>query len=687
MGFVTNQDPDKPKSNLTDAEQRGKGWILEAIRQQKIFVTTADKGGATLILDYSTVMETVGAELNKPTKFTKLETSVETKMVHTQQKVKDTVLKHHELNTITEEEKKRITGINANGNMIHAPELRPSVPCAYPLYKVHKLTQEQIEAKMVPPVRLVHATKGGPLYRLEKFVSPYVTEISRKYCKEEFLLDTPDLISHIGNYNKDSLKNPRVNLLLFTLDVAALYPSIRPELALTALQDALNSDTTHQTELKSAIHEFTDLILSESFVTYQGEGYINKEGIPTGNCISRQVADVTMHWVLFKQIKNKMKNWSLIKLWKRFIDDIFGVWTGTVRQFNMFVELLIKLAEPFGIRFADQQIGKSVNFLDLTLYLDPDNQIQHKLYRKETDARNYLRTDSFHPQHVFNSVAFSQMICVIERNSQDHTCVEDLTELKKDLARCGHNREKLEETEPQAVSRVLENSGPGRPSRENENKEQSNLVFSVQHFQDNKELKKLIHDLEPDIKRLCGEIRIIFATRKHPSTGNRIVKNRQLGHPKTDLNTKTSQKCFSRGCKTCPVLYDFDTKITVNGLELQLDRSTTCKDQHVIYVAQCQLCNKEKGREDTYFGQTLTPFHTRLNRHRHKFKIDESRTYEHSALSMHCYIEHSDHFDFDIFKFGIVKKVQPSLLDREESRFCTKFKTNVWGLNRMEIKR
>ena len=72
MGFVTNQDPDKPKSNLTDAEQRGKGWILEAIRQQKIFVTTADKGGATLILDYSTVMETVGAELNKPTKFTKL---------------------------------------------------------------------------------------------------------------------------------------------------------------------------------------------------------------------------------------------------------------------------------------------------------------------------------------------------------------------------------------------------------------------------------------------------------------------------------------------------------------------------------------------------------------------------------------------------------------------------------------
>ena len=135
------------------------------------------------------------------------------------------------------------------------------------------------------------------------------------------------------------------------------------------------------------------------------------------------------------------------------------------------------------------------------------------------------------------------------------------------------------------------------------------------------------------------------------------------------------------------MLYNFDTRIVVNGLELKLDRTLTCKDKHVIYVAQCQLCNQEEGREDTYFGQTLTPFHTRLNGHRHKFTIDDRKLYEHSALSMHCYNEHRDNFSFDTFKFGIVKKTKPILLDREESRFCTKFKTNVWGLNRMEIKR
>ena len=317
--------------------------------------------------------------------------------------------------------------------------------------------------------------------------------------------------------------------------------------------------------------------------------------------------------------------------------------------------------------------------------MDSENQIQYKLFRKETDARNYLRTDSFHPHHVFDSVAFSQMIRIIERNSQDHTCVEDLGELKEDLARCGHNSDKLEEIEPKAVQRsiVIENSG--NPTRHTEDKTQQSLVFSVQHSLDNIGLKKLVKELNPDIKRLCGDVRIVFATRKHPSIGNTLVKNRKLGQLENlDVG---QQRCNGPGCKTCPVLFDKDSKIMVNNIELVLDRTLTCKDKHVIYVAQCQLCCTQNGREDTYFGQTLTPFHIRLNGHRSKFILDDRKIYEHSALSMHCYIEHKNDLNFETFRFGIVKRTKPILLDREESRFCSKFKTNVWGLNRMEIKR
>ena len=142
------------------------------------------------------------------------------------------------------------------------------------------------------------------------------------------------------------------------------------------------------------------------------------------------------------------------------------------------------------------------------------------------------------------------MIRIIERNSQDHTCAEDLNELKEDLTRCGHNSDKLEEIEPKAVLRALENTEGA--NRATESKKQDSLVFSIQHSRDNIELKKLIRDLESDIKKICRDIRIIFAIRKHPSIGNRIVKNRQLGkhHPSENI-TKSAMVLDAKLVRCC----------------------------------------------------------------------------------------------------------------------------------------
>ena len=121
------------------------------------------------------------------------------------------------------------------------------------------------------------------------------------------------------------------------------------------------------------------------------------QGIPTGNCISRQIADCFMHWLMFKQLMDHLPLWKLIKFWRRFIDDILGRWYGTVRQFHMFIQNLNRLAAPFGIRFGDHQIGREVTFLDTKLYLDAEGTIQYRLYRKETDARLFLKPTSHHP--------------------------------------------------------------------------------------------------------------------------------------------------------------------------------------------------------------------------------------------------------------------------------------------------
>ena len=100
-----------------------------------------------------------------------------------------------------------------------------------------------------------------------------------------------------------------------------------------------------------------------------------------------------------------------------------------------------------------------------------------------------------------------------------------------------------------------------------------------------------------------------------------------------------------------------------------------------IYIAICKLCDKS----NSYIGQTVTAVNTRFNGHRGSFKIDDNKTYEKSALSEHCYDYHRDSFDLSYFKIGIVKTCSSANLDRAEDSMIIKYRTNIWGLNRMKV--
>lgn len=637
-------------------------------------------------------MDCVKKELANENNFSLSPLSADDKLKEVKNSVNNAVLDARTKGQVSEDDKVKITGLNENDNPMHSHVFKPVTPYVYPLFKYHKLSPDEIAARKVPPIRLVHATREGPLYRLEKYVSPYLTTVSRDYCSDEFLLDTPHLLSNIKQTNEKRITAKfGNNINLFCLDVIALYPSINPEMALNALKICLDITTKIADQgRKDVIHSFTDLIFKNSYVTFQDKVYTSKNGIPTGNCVSRQIADVYLHWLLFTVIKPQMETlWALILFWKRFIDDIIGLWVGSKRQFECFVTKLNHLAKPFGIQFGDSQFGRSVNYLDVTLSLDDSNNIEYRLFKKETDARLFLKTDSYHPAHVFKSVVFSQMIRVIQRNSRDDTCVEDLEELKGDLRRSGHGDALLESKEPEAVLRAIENDlydgnrAPATPDNK--------LVFSVKYFDEVRELKQLINGVRGDIQQLCGDTQVTFALRKQPSIGNRVVRNRKLSDVQAvrQGNGPISQKCGGKGCLTCPFLFNSDDVIRVNGTEIRLDFSLNCKDSSIIYLAQCQICSSSPIalKEDTYFGQTVTPMHVRMNGHRGKFKIDENLLFEQSALSMHCYLAHRSQFDMKHFKLGIVKKVRPMELDREEDMFINRFRTNIFGLNRIVVVR
>ena len=178
---------------------------------------------------------------------------------------------------------------------------------------------------------------------IKKWLSPYLTDISRQYCKDEFIKDTDEFLECINALNLEQAaipKTQRQNFKLATLDVAALYPSIRTTVALDALEVVFSIDTTTGIKFKEALINFSKLLFEKSYVKYKDKCYQPLVGIPTGGCNSRQTADCLLHY-LVEKVKGDILTWNLLKLFKRFIDDIFTLWLGTRTNCVEHVEFLL----------------------------------------------------------------------------------------------------------------------------------------------------------------------------------------------------------------------------------------------------------------------------------------------------------------------------------------------------------
>eukprot|EP00116_Pleurobrachia_bachei_P000265 sb/3460527/ len=216
-----------------------------------------------------------------------------------------------------------------------------------------------------------------------------------------------------------------------------------------------------------------------------------------------------------------------------------------------------------------------------------------------------------------------------------------------------------------ALERVLAQENP-TPS-ETGTPTTKKLMFVTSYFKGIDNLKSFVRAMDEDIKSAAGDVQTVFALRKHPSIGNTVVRNRKLSEGHEERVPMDSQKCGSRGCKTCELMGS-STRFQTNGESVDLDMTLNCKTANVIYIAQCRICLENGGRETTYIGQTTTPLHIRFNGHRNKFKIDTNLSFEKSALSLHCFLRHKNNFDLGLFNVGIIKQVPAVELDRFEGR-------------------
>ena len=105
------------------------------------------------------------------------------------------------------------------------------------------------------------------------------------------------------------------------------------------------------------------------------------------------------------------------RMFRRFVNDIFGPWKGMVEDFMKFVEICNNI-EP-RIKVTWENSKNEAIFLDARIVVEDDGSMRTELYVKPTDRTCYLHKESDHPQHVKQGIAKGQVKRLRRLNTSD----------------------------------------------------------------------------------------------------------------------------------------------------------------------------------------------------------------------------------------------------------------------------
>ena len=315
----------------------------------------------------------------------------------------------------------------------------------YVIWKLHKPANVQgVRTRPISP------NIGYPTGQISNFLHSQLAEAV--FMHPHVLKDSLSLIRMLENMNL----SPDQEIFLTSADIAAPYPSINIEDGLEAMRWFMKEHTNIPDNLQKLYLRLARFVLENNYVECRGlsEGcfFRQKIGTAMGTSFSVTYATIFMIW-LETPIVNEFRQHIL--LYKRFLDDVFVVWSGSIPELCRFHRKFraanpnIKL-EWQGIPLEtdatnpakfDSYKHRRVNFLDLDariVYTIQRASFEFSVYRKPGNAFSNLPYGSYHARHVFRGWLKAEVLRLLTHSSTPTIWIEECRRFYDHLRRRGY---------------------------------------------------------------------------------------------------------------------------------------------------------------------------------------------------------------------------------------------------------
>ena len=300
-------------SNLTKEEREALDWLNNLQKDGLIVIQPADKNGGICVLDRKDYIEEANRQLTD-TLVTENGNAEKYYEKSSEKKLKD---QFKEIKKVIDEGIEEGYFSKEFGNNL-LPE-KPKASNLYLLPKIHKKFEN------IPKGRPIIAGCGSNTER----ISWLLDNIAKDSVKnlESYIEDTPDLLRTFEEINEAG--NLPAGAKPYSIDIKSFYTNILLREGLKAFKENLEKRTDKSIPSEYLI-KLLNLVMKCNIFKFNEEFWIQLIGTSMGTRVAPTYANIFMGRLEKEMLHNcpaYLK--QFLHTWKRFIDDILLIWTGS----------------------------------------------------------------------------------------------------------------------------------------------------------------------------------------------------------------------------------------------------------------------------------------------------------------------------------------------------------------------